>query len=248
MAVSCKHCNTNFDTEVKFCSQCGHSIVKVVNTKKIQSLNVIISFYVVMLVFIALVYYIDTAFPFNFKADLGIEISFAIIVLAFAFLDIKPILKLYTFKTVNLKLIGFAIITPIITSVLVYFTITFIEYLMSVEETANYFESYLYLEYPLFWSIIFIAIMPPIIEELAFRGVLFNKLKEVTNSRLTIIATAFLFALIHFSILSFFWIFPFGLLLGYLRDRYSTLWLGMIIHFLHNFIVLMLDYFNFYSV
>lgn len=248
MANSCKHCNFFFETEVKFCSQCGQPVFKAIDLKKTKSLNIIISFYVVMLIFIAIVYYVDSAFPFNFQADLGIEISFALIVLAFAFLDIKPILKLYTFKTINLKLIGYAIITPIITSLLVYFSIEFIEYLFSSGETANYFESYLYLEYPLFWSIIFIAIAPPIIEELAFRGVLFNRLKEVANSRLTIIATAFLFALIHFSILSFVWIFPFGLLLGYLRDRYKTLWLGMIIHFLHNFIVLMLDYYNFYSI
>ncbi|MGB6268616.1 MAG: type II CAAX endopeptidase family protein [Olleya sp.] len=248
MAVSCKHCNTNFEIDVRFCSQCGQSIIKAVNTKKIQSINTVISFYVVMLLFIAIVYYVDTAFPFNFQADLGVEISFALIVIAFALLDLKPILKLYTFKTLNLKLIGFAVLTPIITSLVVYFSIEFIGYLFSMEESANYFESYLYLEYPLFWSIIFIAITPPIIEELAFRGVLFNKLKEVTSSRLTIIATAFLFALIHFSFISFIWIFPFGLLLGYLRDKYNTLWLGIIIHFIHNFIVLMLDYFNFYSV
>ena len=86
-----------------------------------------------------------------------------------------------------------------------------------------------------------------VFEELAFRGYLYNQLRKVTSDKNTIIATAFLFALIHFSFLSLIWIFPFGLLLGYFRKKYNTLWLGMIIHFIHNFIVLMLDYY-FYSI
>jgi membrane protease YdiL (CAAX protease family) len=113
------------------------------------------------------------------------------------------------------------------------------------ENSINTYVQYLYLEHPLAWGIFFIAILPPIFEELAFRGYLFNLLKRVTNARNTIIATSFLFALVHFSFISIIWIFPFGLLLGYLRNKYNTLWLGMIIHFIHNLIVFLLDYFVF---
>ena len=94
-------------------------------------------------------------------------------------------------------------------------------------------------------AFLFIAITPPVFEELAYRGFLFNQLEKVTSPQTTIILTAFIFALVHFSIISLLWIFPFGLLLGYLRYKYNTLWLGIVIHFIHNLIVLSLDYYYF---
>ncbi|AUC75094.1 CPBP family intramembrane glutamic endopeptidase [Olleya sp. Bg11-27] len=247
MSFLCRQCNYSFETKVKFCSQCGASVAITTTTKKIKNVNIIISFYVAMLVFIVSAYYVDITFPFNLEAELIVEIGFACIVIGFASLDLQPILKLYSFKTIKLKLIVFSIITPIVTSLFVYFFIEFINYVFLLSNDTNYYQSYLYLDYPLFWAIVFIAILPPIIEELAFRGVLFNQLQKVTSNKVTIIATAFLFALIHFSILSFLWIFPFGLLLGYLRSRYSTLWLGIIIHFIHNLSIVLLDYYNFYA-
>jgi membrane protease YdiL (CAAX protease family) len=97
------------------------------------------------------------------------------------------------------------------------------------------------LDHALLWAIFFIVILPPIFEELAFRGFLFNQLQKVTSQNVTIVATAFIFALVHFSFISFIWIFPFGLVLGYLRSRYNTLWLGIIIHFIHNLSIVLID-------
>ena len=98
-----------------------------------------------------------------------------------------------------------------------------------------------------FWVLIFYTVIPPIFEELAFRGFLFNQLRTIVSPSVTILATAFIFALIHFSWISIVWIFPFGIVLGYLRHRYNTLWLGMIIHFIHNLLVVLLDYYYYNS-
>ncbi|WP_299884891.1 type II CAAX endopeptidase family protein [uncultured Lacinutrix sp.] len=248
MSLVCKRCKAIFDTEIKFCSECGESISKHIEIKKIETINLIIGFYATMLVFIAVVYFIGDVYPENFVADLVIEITFALIIIGFSILDFKNILKLYSVQSINWRLLLIVIVTPIISSLIVYYFIEFVTFLMDNGESSNYFVSYLYLEHPLFWAIFFVAIMPPIFEELAFRGFLFNKLREITSSNLTIIATAFLFALIHFSFISFLWIFPFGLLLGYLRSKYNTIWLGVIVHFLHNLIVLMLDYYDYYKM
>lgn len=247
MIILCKNCNYIFETEVKFCSQCGQAVVKNVSSTKLKKVATIIGFYVAMLVYMLLVYYVETTFPNNLEAEIIVVIGFACIVLGFASFDLKPVLQLYNNKAIKFKHIVFAVIAPVVTSFVVYFFIRFINSLVAEGASVNYFQEYLYLDYPLFWATFFIALMPAVIEELAFRGVLFNALKEVTTTRLTIIATAFLFAVIHFSIFSFLWIFPFGLLLGFLRSRYYTLWLGMIIHFIHNFIILMIDYYNFYN-
>ncbi|WP_044400516.1 CPBP family intramembrane glutamic endopeptidase [Lacinutrix sp. Hel_I_90] len=248
MIVQCRNCNTTFETAVKFCTTCGQSVLKGDNEKRISNLNLIIGFYSAHLLFIAFVYFLTNAYPENFAVDLIIEIGFALLVLGFVALDFKNILKLYNFKHLNWKHLSVAIVFPIFSSSLVYLLIEGFNFLIDDGASTNYFESYLYLENPLFWSILFIAITPPIFEELAFRGFLFNKLRKVTSEKMTIIATAFLFALIHFSFISFLWIFPFGLLLGYLRSKYNTLWLGIIIHFFHNLIVLLLDYYNYYTV
>ena len=133
------------------------------------------------------------------------------------------------------------IFVPIASAFLVYYGIEWVNNALEFTDE-NIFEEYSYYNNSLFWAIIFTAILPPVFEELAFRGFLFNQMRKVSSIQVTIIATSFIFALVHFSFISFLWIFPFGIFLGYLRQRYQTLWLPMIVHFIHNFLVLMLDY------
>ena len=68
MSIFCKNCNYIFETEVKFCSQCGQSVVKNVSTNKLKKVSTIIGFYIAMLVYMLLVYYIDITFPNNLEA------------------------------------------------------------------------------------------------------------------------------------------------------------------------------------
>lgn len=95
---------------------------------------------------------------------------------------------------------------------------------------------------PLLIALISYAVFPAIFEELAFRGFLFNNLHFLSGKKAAIIGSAFLFTLVHFSILSFFWLFPFGLLLAYFRSRYNTLLYGMIGHFTHNSMIILIEY------
>ncbi len=38
---------------------------------------------------------------------------------------------------------------------------------------------------------------------------------------------------------------PFALVLGWLRARYRTVFYGMVIHFLHNFTAVLLEYYHY---
>ncbi|MFY7669941.1 CPBP family intramembrane glutamic endopeptidase [Tenacibaculum sp. MEBiC06402] len=155
----------------------------------------------------------------------------------------KEIITLYKFPEIAVsKYIKYLSIT-LIFCFLVYFGIGKLNEFIFPNENLNILYDYSYLEHPFLWSILFVAILPPIFEELAFRGYLFNNLLKLISPKSTIIATAFLFALIHISFISIIWIFPFGLFLGYLRKRYNTLWIPMLVHFTHNFVVLILDYY-----
>lgn len=213
---------------------------------KNTTLDTIIAFYVTIVVYIGISYFVYKEYNNNLEVDILIESVFIFIVIGFSFFDFKNILSLYRFPKINKWRFTFYIILTIINAFIVYYVTELINSSI-VSNHENYYENYLYIENPLFWSFIFIALLPPIFEELAFRGFLFNLLSKVSSKNLTIITTSFLFALIHFSFISFIWIFPFGIFLGYLRSKHNSLWIPMIVHFIHNFIVLMIDFLVFNS-
>lgn len=244
MGINCGNCGEINVEQAKFCSKCGTSIFKNSDENRVKSLNLIIAFYVTFLVFALISFSISDLSSNGFVTELSIEIAFALLVIGFCTYDYKNILKLYRIPKLKWEIWLFAFGFPIFSSFAVYFFVEIVNSLLFNQESINYFEQYILLSNPLFWSFVFIAVLPPVFEELAFRGFLFNQLVKVTSRKLTIIATAFIFALIHFSFISFIWIFPFGLVLGYLRNKYNTLWLGIIVHFIHNLIVLLIDYYT----
>jgi len=89
-----------------------------------------------------------------------------------------------------------------------------------------------------------VALQPAIFEELAFRGVMQEGLNKITDSRQAIFISAFLFTLLHMSFISFFWLMPFALWLGYIRMKEKTIWYGMIIHFCFNTTACFLEFFE----
>ena len=245
MAHTCRHCNATFETKIKFCTSCGKPFEQPKVDTRAQSLNVIIVFYVIFLLYTVVTHLLFTEYPTSLGVEIIIESVFAALVIGFSILDYKSVLKLYQLPKVDWKILVFTFVFPVFTAFTVSIAVEYINDFLFEVENGNYLEDYLYLDYPLLWAFLFIAITPPIFEELAFRGFLFNRLQKVTSEKITIVATAFIFALVHFSFISLIWIFPFGLILGYIRSKYNTLWYGIIIHFIHNFIVLMIDYYSY---
>lgn len=241
MEKFCNSCGEFLFEESKFCSKCGKQVQQGYLEIRTQSLNIIITFYVTFLVFALVSFYLKNENEVSLFTEGAIESAFAGLVIGFCVFDYKNILNLYKLPKAHIGVWIFTFIFPIYSSFFVYFFIEFVNSFVLEVETINYIETYSYSGYPLFWAFIFVVILPPIFEELAFRGFLFNQLQKVTNNSVTVIATAFIFALVHFSFISFIWIFPFGIVLGYLRSKYKTLWLGIVIHFAHNLIIILID-------
>jgi len=82
--------------------------------------------------------------------------------------------------------------------------------------------------------IFFTAITPAIFEEIGFRGYLLNTLLKVADAPQAIYISAFLFAIIHLSFISLFWLIPFAIFQGYMRLKEDTLWYGIFFHFAFN--------------
>ena len=87
----------------------------------------------------------------------------------------------------------------------------------------------------LFYTILVIAVVPAIGEELLFRGYLQQKLGNwLNNPHTAILITAFLFSAIHFHFQGMIPRFALGVLLGYLFYWSNSLWLPILAHFVNN--------------
>ena len=80
-----------------------------------------------------------------------------------------------------------------------------------------------------------IAVLPAIGEELIFRGILQNILKQATrNKHLAIWLAAFIFSAFHLQFYGFLPRFFLGIVLGYLYYASGSLWLPILAHFINN--------------
>ncbi|MFW6132876.1 MAG: type II CAAX prenyl endopeptidase Rce1 family protein [Planctomycetota bacterium] len=82
------------------------------------------------------------------------------------------------------------------------------------------------------------CVIPAIVEEIAFRGLLQHWLHTAVRPITALLLASALFALLHFSVVSSWYLFAVGMLLGALRWRTGSLYPSMLVHFLHNLVVL----------
>lgn len=90
-------------------------------------------------------------------------------------------------------------------------------------------------------NIILLAGVPAILEELIFRGVILNGYKKL-GAVPAMVITSLLFALIHGSVQQFVFPFLFGLILSFAALKTGTVLAPIIIHFVNNALVVILNY------
>ncbi|WDV46964.1 CPBP family intramembrane metalloprotease [Clostridiaceae bacterium M8S5] len=83
-------------------------------------------------------------------------------------------------------------------------------------------------------SIITIGIIIPIFEEILFRGIVFNKLKQLFNIEIVIILQAFLFGLYHGEIVQIIFTIFLGLTLGLTYYYTESIYIPILIHASNN--------------
>lgn len=83
-------------------------------------------------------------------------------------------------------------------------------------------------------NIIRTGILGPIIEELIFRGIIYNKLKLKHDNKKSILITTIVFTLSHFNIIQMIYAFIIGILLIYVYNKYNNLKAPIILHITSN--------------
>ncbi len=92
-------------------------------------------------------------------------------------------------------------------------------------------------------SIISLAILPAIFEEILFRGIIFNGLKHVGKT-FSIVTTAIMFAIFHMSFSQTLYPILLGLLFSVIMYKENNILYTIIAHFISNFLTLTIAYFK----
>lgn len=237
---ACSHCGYWQEANFTFCASCGERHVQihkaeVESRKEFQKSVKALGLYGVFIV--ALIISITILDP-DYKGQMFFDFINALISLAF-FASIKGLWSILLPKKLNWNLLAFVAMIGLATPWLVSNFIDWISLNLELEELSLIYWN---APYPLVFSLVSVALFPAFFEELTFRGFVYHHLEKIGGPKTALWASAFLFAIIHFSFLSLIWLIPFGLILGYLRQKSGRLIYGIILHFMHNAGVVILEW------
>lgn len=92
------------------------------------------------------------------------------------------------------------------------------------------------------WSIVLVCVQPAIVEELFFRGFALRWLQSVMGPHGAVWIAALMFGMVHVAALfSIPYLVLAGVVFGYVAVATGRLWLPMILHFLHNFVLIWVE-------
>lgn len=183
---------------------------------------------------------IDDTIAFVYRLQNAIQIFDTLVVLGFALFCWQatwPLIKTVPI-TWSLTAIPSGLITLSIAVVL----------LGTITTLTGYEEEFLMIQpafdagYGWVFLILTIVAQPAIIEELAFRGIIFDGARKVLSDRETVIVTALMFMVLHLNPAAFPHLFIMGLVLGWLRLKTGSLWPCILLHATHNGLAIAYEY------
>ncbi len=86
------------------------------------------------------------------------------------------------------------------------------------------------------------GIVTPLVEEMVFRGVIYNRLKRFMNVKFAIVLSAFLFGWYHMNSVQGLYGFAMGCLFAYAYEYYGTVWAPVLMHIGSNALAYCLSY------
>lgn len=112
---------------------------------------------------------------------------------------------------------------------------------ISEEAAEIYFSSDIRGEYVLVLMFISTAIVPAFVEELLFRGMVLSSVLPYSEGG-AILVSALLFGLMHQTPFQFFYATAIGVVLGIIRVKTGSIWVGVLVHFCNNFLSVVQTY------
>ncbi|TDQ06852.1 CPBP family intramembrane glutamic endopeptidase [Pedobacter metabolipauper] len=241
--IICSNCENPISAGIKFCSSCGQAQneeeLKTYNGKWPNLKQIALFFSIQLLLCVSPSFFESTTITSSLFFDIISAVA-AISFFGYSWQENKHLLKWPNFSLKKLLLlIGLAIGS----SLLINFLVGYINQTL-FKADFSYYGPFMFHEYGSYLMILSIAIFPALFEELACRGYLLQKLLKIVDKREAIYITSILFFLMHFSLISFFWMIPFAMVMAYVRIKENTLWYGIAMHFFFNLTVCLIDILN----
>ena len=104
----------------------------------------------------------------------------------------------------------------------------------------NFITDYNVSDIPIYIQIIASGIIGPVLEELLFRGIVYNKLKQFNGIKRSMIISTIIFALMHFSIIDGLYTLFMGYLFVYVYEKTKNINYSVVIHMCSNISVICL--------
>lgn len=174
--------------------------------------------------------------------SLSLLFGFVVLLILFSFLNQRTIANL-NLRSVSINKILLLIPLALIIK-LPFFLIVFLPFIPkdpeAVSQSLNQFSlgsNTVYLFGDIL-TIINVALLAPILEELFFRGVVFNTLKSKYSVLISIVVSSFLFSLVHGNILLITTSFIHGLIFAFIYHKYKNIIYPVALHSFNNIIPL----------
>jgi membrane protease YdiL (CAAX protease family) len=147
----------------------------------------------------------------TFRGLVVVDVILFIITFTFLYITrkhMRPVLKWDGFSLSKILIYGFI---GILVAVVVYYSVKWLNRNI-FDKDVFYYNVFRPISYPKIAMLALIALYPAIVEELAFRGILQEGLLKCIVPEQVVYVNAFLFAIIHMSLISFFGLpLPYGL-------------------------------------
>lgn len=251
----CEYCGKILDSSFYFCINCGKpykdseqtSLQNVPhNTKysiKIDTIKSTFNFYWILfgIYFSLIILRILTGSELN---DLGFSVIsyfflliYAVVIIYFGKISIKAY---FSWNKVHIRILFISLAVLALLIIINFAYHGFLRQIFdSISEEVNAYPN-IYSSFAV--DFLFICVLPAFIEEIFFRGIIQTNFESVIKGKNAILISSALFAITHFNILSFPYLFLLGYMLGFIKNRYNTLWIPIIIHLVHNLIVIVFTY------
>lgn len=172
----------------------------------------------------------------NDKALLIVVITF--IIFAFIFIKVLKKMNINNIKNrintndyINIFILGF------------FISIFFNTFIYTLNSVVHITDTYKVSNIPFIVTLLSSGIIGPILEELLFRGIVYNKLLTFNNHKKACIITSIMFSIMHFpNIITMIYTFILSFIMIYLYDKYKSLHAPIIFHIAINSTILVLIY------
>lgn len=240
----CAHCQTENRPDYRFCAACGKPRFTFDAEFGKKSVYSVMALYFLLLLAIIFLYWAEPGGS-GWEGEMWGGLSLAAITVIFVCLGLRDFVRYIFPSRLRWEILALAVLGAPLFSFAVTNVVNRVNRSWFGGVDTGLMHRYADAPNPLLYAVVFTAVFPALFEELAFRGVVFSRGRGVFSLKQTIWVSSILFTFLHLSVLSFLWLMPFALVLGWLRARYRTVFYGMVIHFLHNFTAVLLEYYHY---